>query len=64
MKRIIISADQQSEQVRINQIYENIRSLVDDIDELSNETFDKLQLRLLYQELLDFIQDNYKFYKK
>lgn len=71
MKRIIISSDyrdtsrvnRQLEQAQINQVYENIRSLVDEISDLPNETFDKLQLGPLYKELLDSMQDNYKFYR-
>lgn len=71
MKRIVVSADQrdtsrvgrQLKQAQINQVYENIRSLADEIGELPNETFDKLQLGPLYNELLDSIQDNYKYYR-
>lgn len=71
MKRIIISSDQrdtsranrQLEQAQINQVYDDICSLVDEISDLPNETFDKLQLSPLYKELLDSMQDNYKFYR-
>lgn len=51
------------EQAQINEVYEGIKRLVADIEDLPNSIYDKMYLSELYKELLNSIQDNYKYYQ-
>ena len=61
MKRVVTASVEDQEKKNIQKVYADMKKLVDDIEDLTEDSYNKMELSDIYALLLDSIQDNYKY---